>query len=63
MHYLEAAAGVTLTGDTCTRVLFLVHCTCINLCCSNFPLLLEGAAAGAFLCTRKSTFFQYGYSV
>ena len=21
------------------------------------------AAAGAFLCTRKSTFFQYGYSV
>ena len=34
-------AGVTLTGDTCTRVIFSVHCTRINLCGSNFPLLVE----------------------
>ena len=27
-------------GDPGTRVLFLVHCTRINLCCSNFPLLV-----------------------
>ena len=28
------------TGETGTRVLFLVHCTPINLCYSNFPLLV-----------------------
>ena len=39
-YYLEGV-GVTLTGDTCTWVLFLVHYTRINLCCSNFPPLVE----------------------
>jgi hypothetical protein len=34
------------SGDTSTQVLFLLKCTCINFCCSNFHLSMtefEGA--------------------
>ena len=33
---------------TGTRVLFLVYCTCINLCCSNVPLLIVTIPDGFF---------------